>query len=219
MKRRDFLKTGALAAAATPIAMPAIAQAMPEVKWRLTSSFPKSLDTIYGTAQQFAKLMSRRDRRQVPGPDLLGRRDRSRPAGARRRHLRHGRMRAYADLFLHRQGCRRSGSAPASPSASTPASSTAGGSSAAAQEIVNEALAKFDAYSIPCGNSGCQMGGFFRKEIKTVDDLKGLKFRIGGMGGAVLAKLGVVPTQIARRRRLSGAGARHDRRGRVRRPL
>ena len=41
------------------------------------------------------------------------------------------------------------------------------------------------------------MGGFFRKELKRVDDLKGLKFRIGGMGGQVLAKLGVVPQQIA----------------------
>src|SRR5688500_7530368 len=58
MQRRTFLKTGALAAAAAPIAMPAIAQSMPEVKWRLTSSFPKQLDTIYGTAQQFAKFMS-----------------------------------------------------------------------------------------------------------------------------------------------------------------
>ena len=42
-----------------------------------------------------------------------------------------------------------------------------------------------------------QMGGWFRKEIKTVDDLKGLKFRIGGFAGQVLAKLGVVPQQIA----------------------
>ena len=41
------------------------------------------------------------------------------------------------------------------------------------------------------------MGGWFRKEIKTVDDLKGLKFRIGGFAGQVLAKLGVVPQQIA----------------------
>ncbi len=41
------------------------------------------------------------------------------------------------------------------------------------------------------------MGGWFRNEIKSLDDLKGLKFRIGGTGGAVLAKLGVVPQQIA----------------------
>ena len=46
------------------------------------------------------------------------------------------------------------------------------------------------------GNTGCQMGGWFRKEIKTVEDLRGLKFRIGGMAGLVLAKLGVVPQMI-----------------------
>ena len=47
------------------------------------------------------------------------------------------------------------------------------------------------------GNTGTQMGGWFRKEIKTVDDLKGLKMRIGGWAGKTLAKLGVVPQQIA----------------------
>ena len=50
MKRRDFLKVSAVGAAATAIASPAIAQSSPEIKWRLTSSFPKSLDTIYGGA-------------------------------------------------------------------------------------------------------------------------------------------------------------------------
>ncbi len=47
------------------------------------------------------------------------------------------------------------------------------------------------------GNTGAQMGGWFRKEIKTVADLQGLKFRIGGFAGQVLTKLGVVPQQIA----------------------
>ncbi len=47
------------------------------------------------------------------------------------------------------------------------------------------------------GSTGCQMGGWFRKEIKSVADLKGLKFRIGGMAGLVLAKLDVVPQMIA----------------------
>ena len=51
--------------------------------------------------------------------------------------------------------------------------------------------------ALPAGNTGCQMGGWFRKEIKSVADLKGLKFRIGGMAGLVLAKLGVVPQMIA----------------------
>ena len=40
------------------------------------------------------------------------------------------------------------------------------------------------------------MGGWFRKEIKTVDDLKGLKMRIAGLAGNVMQKLGVVPQQI-----------------------
>ena len=57
MKRRDFLKAGTAGAAATAIAAPAIAQTSPEIRWRLTSSFPKSLDTIYGTAETFARYM------------------------------------------------------------------------------------------------------------------------------------------------------------------
>src|SRR5205085_9667920 len=56
---------------------------------------------------------------------------------------------------------------------------------------------KFNVHSLVGGNTGAQMGGWFRKEIKTVDDLKGLKFRIGGWAGQTLQKLGVVPQQIA----------------------
>src|SRR5215211_4208096 len=58
MKRREFLQAAGLGAAATTVAAPAIAQSMPEVKWRLTSAFPKSLDTIYGAAEVFAKYVS-----------------------------------------------------------------------------------------------------------------------------------------------------------------
>src|SRR5258707_6876774 len=58
MKRRDFLKVSAAGAAATAVASPAIAQSSPEIKWRLTSSFPKSLDTIYGGAEQVAKYVA-----------------------------------------------------------------------------------------------------------------------------------------------------------------
>src|ERR1700719_1316915 len=55
MKRRDFLKVSAVGAAATAVASPAIAQSSPEIKWRMTSSFPKSLDTLYNGALEFAK--------------------------------------------------------------------------------------------------------------------------------------------------------------------
>src|SRR6202022_353732 len=58
MKRRDFLKVSATGAAVAAVASPAIAQSAPEVKWRLTSSFPKSLDTIYGAAEVMSKFVS-----------------------------------------------------------------------------------------------------------------------------------------------------------------
>src|SRR5262249_5215955 len=58
---------------------------------------------------------------------------------------------------------------------------------------------KSNVYPLVGGNTGAQMGGWLRKEIKTVDDLKGLKFRIGGWAGKTLQKLGVVPQQIAGR--------------------
>ena len=61
MKRRRFVRTAgvgaASVAAASTLAAPAIAQSMPEVKWRLTSSFPKSLETLYGGAELFAKVL------------------------------------------------------------------------------------------------------------------------------------------------------------------
>src|SRR3989442_12432610 len=58
MKRRDFLKAGGPGLASTAIAAPAIAQSTPELKWRLTSSYPKSLDTLYGAAEVFAKAVA-----------------------------------------------------------------------------------------------------------------------------------------------------------------
>src|SRR3989441_3718201 len=55
MKRRQFLTAIGAGAGAISIAMPAIAQSMPEIKWRLTASWPKSLDTLYGACEVFAK--------------------------------------------------------------------------------------------------------------------------------------------------------------------
>src|SRR5579859_3966930 len=65
------------------------------------------------------------------------------------------------------------------------------------QELGNEFFKKFGVIGFHCGNTGTQMGGWFRKEIKTVGDLSGLKFRIGGIAGQVLQKVGVVPQQLA----------------------
>jgi TRAP-type mannitol/chloroaromatic compound transport system substrate-binding protein len=66
-----------------------------------------------------------------------------------------------------------------------------------ALDLFNKFLGKFNMIGFPAGNTGGQMGGWWRKEVNTVDDLKGVKFRVGGFGGAVLARLGVIPSNIA----------------------
>jgi TRAP-type mannitol/chloroaromatic compound transport system substrate-binding protein len=196
MKRRSFLHGAALAAAAATVARPAIAQSMPEVKWRLTSSFPKSLDTIFGTAQTFAQYVSDATDGKfqiqtfaageiVPGLQALD-------------AASNGTVEcAHTPTYFY------TGKEPALalgtgiPWGLNARHQHSWWHFAGGEAIVNEALAKFNTVGVVCGNSGTQMGGWFRKEINTLDDLKGLKFRIGGTGGAVLAKLGVVPQQIA----------------------
>jgi TRAP-type mannitol/chloroaromatic compound transport system substrate-binding protein len=64
-------------------------------------------------------------------------------------------------------------------------------------ELLNEFLSGYNLYALPAGNTGAQMGGWFRKEINTIDDLKGLKMRIAGLAGQIMQKVGVTPQQIA----------------------
>ena len=79
-------------------------------------------------------------------------------------------------------------------------------------ELMNEFYKKYNIYGIPAGNTGAQMGGWFRKEIKTVADLKGLKMRIGGFAGRVISQARRRAAADRRRRHLPGAGEGHDRR-------
>jgi TRAP-type mannitol/chloroaromatic compound transport system substrate-binding protein len=199
MRRRDLLLKGlgaATAVSATGVAMPAIAQSMPEVKWRLTSSFPKSLDTIFGTAQTFAKYVAEATDGRfqiqpfaageiVPGLQALD----AVSSGA----LECCHTPTY--FYIGKDPTLGFGTGlPFGPNARLQHSWWHFGGGA---EIVNEAMAKFNVIAFAAGNSGTQMGGWFRKEVKTLEDLKGLKFRIGGTGGQILARLGVVPQQIA----------------------
>ena len=64
------------------------------------------------------------------------------------------------------------------------------------RKLMNEFYARYSVVSFPGGNTSTQMGGWFRKKIKTVADLKGLKFRIGGFAGKVVERLGVVPQNL-----------------------
>jgi TRAP-type mannitol/chloroaromatic compound transport system substrate-binding protein len=196
LKRRQFLTAASGIAATGVMAAPAVAQSQPEFRWRLTSSFPRVLDTIYGTAQMFAKYVAEATENRfqietfpageiVPGLQALD--------AVQRGSVECAQTPTY---FYH-------GKEPTlSFGTGVPFGLNArlqhawwhfGGGA----ELINPVLAEFNTIGFPVGNSGCQMGGFFRQELKELDDLKGLKFRIGGLGGQVLAKLGVVPQQIA----------------------
>jgi TRAP-type mannitol/chloroaromatic compound transport system substrate-binding protein len=196
MKRRQFLATAGLGAGGVALAMPAIAQSAPEVRWRLASGFPKSLDTLFGANELFARYVAEAtdgrftiqpfaageivgpfqsfdavsngtvEMAQAPGYYFFGKD----PAFA-----------VFADIPFGLNARQKH------------AWLTHGGGN----ELTNAFLGKFNVHAIPYGNTGCQMGGWFRKEIRTLEDVKGLKFRIAGLAGQVMAKLGAVPQQIA----------------------
>ena len=196
MKRRQFLQAAGLAAAATAVAKPAIAQSMPEIKWRLTSSFPKSLDTIYGAAEVFAKAVAEatdnKFQIQVFAAGEIV------PGLAAADAVQNGTVE-----MCHTASYYYFGKDPtfafgtAVPFGLNARMENAWMYFGGGMELMNDFYKKFNFVAFPAGNTGCQMGGWFRKEIKAVADLSGLKMRIGGFAGTVLAKLGCVPQQIA----------------------
>lgn len=199
MDRRSFIKkagiAGAGAAAATTLAAPAIAQSMPKVTWRCTSSFPKALDTIYGAAETFADFVREAtdgqfDIQVFAAGEIVGGLQAADAAAAGTVEMAHtasyyywGKDETYA-------------LGTAIPFGLNARLQNAWFYQAGGQDLMNEFYATQGLISFPCGNTGAQMGGWFRKEINTVEDLQGVKMRIGGMGGKIIEKLGVVPQQI-----------------------
>ena len=200
MDRRSFIKNASLgglaAAGAAALATPAIAQANPKINWRLASSFPKSLDTIYGGGEVLAKHVSEATDGNfqiqvfaageiVPGLQAAD------AAAA-------GTVEACHTVSYYYWGKDPTWAL----GAAVPFALNARGMNAwhyhgGGIDLFNEFLGTQGLVGFPNGNTGVQMGGWFRKEIKTVADMQGLKMRIGGFAGKVVEKLGVVPQQIA----------------------
>jgi TRAP-type mannitol/chloroaromatic compound transport system substrate-binding protein len=198
MNRRKFVKRAGVGgvAAASLVAAPAIAQSMPEVKWRLASSFPKSLDTIYGSGEFFAKRVAALTDNKfqirvfaageiVPGLQVLDAvQNETVECGHTASYYYVGKDPTFAfdtavpfglNTRQHNSWVHHGGGL----------------------ELMREFYKDYKVTSFLVSHTGAQMGGWFRKEIKTVEDLKGVKMRIGGFAGQVLTKLGVVPQQIA----------------------
>src|SRR6188508_379539 len=192
MKRRSFLKK----AAAGTVAAPAIAQSQPTVSWRLASSFPKSLDTIFGAAEVISKRVAAATNGKftikvfaggeiVPPFSVV---DAVQNATVECCHTAPYYFFGKDPTFAF---------ACAIPFGMNARQQNAWMYHGGGQALYRDFIKDYNIINFPAGNTGAQMGGWFRKEIKSVADLKGLKFRIGGYGGTVLAKLGAVPQQIA----------------------
>ena len=189
MKRRQWIQQGGLAGILAAGTAPAFAQGLPEVRWRLTSSFPKTLDTLFGAADNVAKrvLDATGGKFQiktfaageiVPGLQVLDAvQNASVEAGQTAMYYYFGKNPAFAF-------------ATCLPFGMNARQQNAWWYYGGGEELYNEFLKPYNCYAIPYGNTGTQMGGWFRKEIKTVNDLKGLKFRVGGVAGQILLRLG-----------------------------
>ncbi|MCC7273812.1 MAG: ABC transporter substrate-binding protein [Alphaproteobacteria bacterium] len=201
MQLRSFLKSAGMgavgaASAASVLPAPAIAQSNPEIKWRFTSSFPKSLDTLYGGAEVMAKLCAELTDGKfqlrtfaageiVPGLQVFD--------AVSNGTVEMGQTAAYYYFGKDPVMAFDTG-LPFGLNTREHASWIYG---SGAFQIFREFYAEHNITNFVFGTTNAQMGGWYRKEIKSVEDLKGLKFRVGGFAGQILIRLGVVPQQIA----------------------
>ncbi|MFN7009030.1 MAG: TRAP transporter substrate-binding protein [Allorhizobium sp.] len=200
MNRRKFFQqagaAGLGAAASVTLAAPAIAQENPKLTWRLTSSFPKSLDIIFGAANDIARSVSEAtDGNFTITPFAAG--EIVPPLQAADAVASGTVEMAHTCCYYYIGKDPAFALGTAIPFGLNARMTNAWFSAGGGNELLNEFLAGHKLYALPAGNTGAQMGGWYRKEIKTIDDLKGLKMRIAGLAGEVMSKVGVTPQQIA----------------------
>ena len=198
MQRRDALGTAALGLSASllaacggqPQAGAEGGSRLPRVRWRMATSWPQSLDTIFGGAvtvcERVGQLSGGRFTIRpftagelVPGLDVLDAvQQGSVPCGHTAAYYYIGKNPAFAF-------------GTAVPFGLNAQQQNAWLYEGGGNRLLDELFADFSVKGFPAGNTGTQMGGWFKKQIKTPADLKGLKMRIPGLGGKVMAELGV----------------------------
>jgi TRAP-type mannitol/chloroaromatic compound transport system substrate-binding protein len=194
MDRRSVIKTTGIAGVLAAGIAPAV-HAQAAIRWRLASSFPKSLDTIFGAAEVFAnqvKAMSggKFEVSVHAAGELM-------PAFGVVDGVQQGTVEAAHTApyyFFGKDECFALGCAI--PFGLNSRQMTAWMYEGNGLKLMREFYAKYNMTSFPGGNTGAQMGGWYRKEIKSLKDMKGLKMRIGGFAGKVLERLGGVPQNI-----------------------
>jgi TRAP-type mannitol/chloroaromatic compound transport system substrate-binding protein len=194
MDRRSLIKNAGIAGVLAAGVAPAV-HAQAAIRWRLTSAFPKALDTIYGAAETFSRKVKELSGGKfeisvhaagelVPTPGLVDAvQNGTVEMGHTAPYYYFGKDETFA------LGC-------AIPFGLNSRQMTAWQYDGNGLKLMREFYSNYNMISFPMGNTGAQMGGWFRKEIKTVADYKGLKFRVGGFAGKVIARLGGVPQNI-----------------------
>ncbi|NJO98575.1 MAG: TRAP transporter substrate-binding protein [Pleurocapsa sp. CRU_1_2] len=199
MKRRQLLDRLAIAATTSTILVAcdqtnnspnAQEKELPKIKWRMVTSWPKSLDTIYGGAQTVCDRISAMTGGKftiepyaageiVPGLEVLD--------AVQNGTVECGHTASY--YYVGKNPALAFGTCV--PFGLTAQQQNAWYYQGGGLEAMHELYSDFNIINFPAGNSGAQMGGWFKKEIKSVADLNGLKMRIPGLGGKVMASLGV----------------------------
>jgi len=194
MDRRSLIKNTGIAGVLAAGIAPAV-HAQAAIRWRLASSFPKSLDTIYGAAEVFSKSVKAMSGGKFEisvhaAGELMpafGVVDGVQQGSVEMAHTAPYYFFGKDETFA--LGC-------AIPFGLNSRQMTAWMYEGNGLSLMREFYAKYNIINFPGGNTGAQMGGWYRKEIKSVADIKGMKMRIGGFGGKILEKIGGVPQNI-----------------------
>jgi TRAP-type mannitol/chloroaromatic compound transport system substrate-binding protein len=194
MDRRSLIKHAGIAGVLAAGVAPAV-HAQAAIRWRMPSSFPKSLDTLFGAAETFAKAV----RTMSNGKFEIS------------THAAGELMPAFGVVDAVQQGSvEMAQTAPyyffgkdeafalgtAVPFGLNSRQMSAWMYEGNGLKLMREFYAKYNIYNLPGGNTGAQMGGWFRKEIRSQADLKGMKFRIAGFAGKIMERMGVVPQNL-----------------------
>ncbi len=194
MDRRSILKNAGIAGVLAAGVAPAV-HAQAAVRWRLASSFPKSLDTLFGGSEYFAKKVKEMSGGKFEitthaAGELM-------PAFGVLDGVQNGTVECAHTAPYYFFGKDETFALDcAIPFGLNSRQMTAWMVHGNGMKLMREHYAKYNIVNFMLGNTGTQMGGWFRKEIKSSADLKGLKFRVGGFAGKVLERMGVVPQNI-----------------------
>jgi TRAP-type mannitol/chloroaromatic compound transport system substrate-binding protein len=194
MDRRSLIKQTGIAGVLAAGVAPAV-HAQAAIRWRLASSFPKSLDTIFGAADTFTKAVKTMSGGKFEisvhaGGELMppfGVVDGVQNGTVEMAHTAPYYFFGKDETFA--LGC-------AVPFGLNSRQMSAWMYQGNGLKLMREFYANYNIINFPMGNTGAQMGGWYRKEIKTVADIKGLKMRIGGFAGKVLERMGGIPQNI-----------------------